>query len=48
MSITVRIPTALRRLTEGVGEVDCAAANLGELFTVLDQKFPQLKPHLAG
>lgn len=46
MSITVQIPTALRRLTDGVGKVDCAAANLGELFTVLDQKFPQLKPHL--
>ena len=46
MSITVQIPTALRRLTDGVGKVDCAAVNLGELFTVLDQKFPQLKPHL--
>ena len=46
MSITVQIPTALRRLTDGVGKVDCSAANLGELFTVLDQKFPQLKPHL--
>jgi molybdopterin converting factor small subunit len=46
MSITVQIPTALRRLTDGVGKVDCSAANLGELFSVLDQKFPQLKPHL--
>ena len=46
MSITVQIPTALRRLTDGVGKVGCSAANLGELFSVLDQKFPQLKPHL--
>jgi len=46
MPITVQIPTALRRHTEGVGAVTCAAANLGELFSVLDEKFPQLKPHL--
>ena len=46
MAITVQIPTALRRHTDGVGKLDCAAANLGELFSVLDQKFPALKPHL--
>ena len=46
MSITVQIPTALRRLTAGVGKLDCSAANLGELFSVLDEKFPDLKPHL--
>ena len=46
MSITVQIPTALRRLTAGTANLTCAAANLGELFSVLDQKFPELKPHL--
>ena len=46
MAITVQIPTALRRLTAGVGKLDCSAANLGELFSVLDDKFPELKPHL--
>jgi molybdopterin synthase sulfur carrier subunit len=46
MSITVQIPTALRRLTAGVGNLSCTAANLGELFSVLDEKFPELKPHL--
>src|SRR5215468_6606131 len=46
MSITVQIPTALRRHTEGIGKLDCSATNLGELFSVLDEKFPQLKPHL--
>jgi len=46
MAITVQIPTALRRHTAGVGSVACAAGNLGELFTVLDEKFPDLKPHL--
>src|ERR1700758_4057718 len=46
MAITVQIPSALRRHTEGVGKRNCAAANRGELFSVLDEKFPQLKPHL--
>lgn len=46
MAITVQIPTALRRHTDGVGKLDCSAANINELFSVLDEKFPQLKPHL--
>ena len=46
MTITVDIPTALRRHTAGTGRITCAAANLGELFSTLDQKFPDLKPHL--
>jgi molybdopterin synthase sulfur carrier subunit len=46
MPITVQIPTALRRHTEGVSSISCAASNLTELFSVLDEKFPQLKPHL--
>src|ERR1700693_6145566 len=46
MSITVQIPTALRRLTSGTPRVVCTAANLTELFAELDQQFPDLKPHL--
>ena len=46
MSITVQIPSALRRHTSGTDRLTCAAANLPELFTVLDQNFPDLKPHL--
>ena len=46
MTITVQIPTALRRLTSGNARVTCAAANLNELFSALDQQFPDLKPHL--
>jgi molybdopterin synthase sulfur carrier subunit len=46
MAITVQIPTALRRHTSGVSSVSCAAKDLGELFSVLDEKFPALKPHL--
>jgi sulfur-carrier protein len=46
MSITIQIPTALRRLTAGTPRVTCDAANLGELFATLDQKFPDLRLHL--
>jgi molybdopterin converting factor small subunit len=46
MAITVQIPTALRRLTAGIGNLSCSASNQGELFSVLDEKFPDLKPHL--
>jgi molybdopterin synthase sulfur carrier subunit len=46
MTITVQIPTALRRLTAGTDRITCSANNLGELFSVLDGKFPELKPHL--
>src|ERR1700751_6084185 len=46
MAITVQIPTALRRHTDAVGSICCAAANLGELFSVLEEKFPAPKPHL--
>jgi sulfur-carrier protein len=47
MSITVQIPTALRRLTAGTPRVTSTASNLAELFSELDQHFPDLKPHLC-
>ena len=46
MTITVQIPTALRRHTAGTGRITCSATNLDELFTALDEQFPDLKPHL--
>ncbi len=46
MTVTVQIPTALRRLTAGTARITCAATTLGELFSTLDMQFPELKPHL--
>jgi sulfur-carrier protein len=46
MAITVQIPTALRRHTGGVPSLACAVSNLGELFSALEEKFPELKSHL--
>lgn len=46
MNISVQIPSALRRHTGGTAKVSCAAGNLDELFSALDQQFPDLKSHL--
>jgi molybdopterin synthase sulfur carrier subunit len=46
MSITVSIPTAFRRHTEGLGSFDCPATDLDGLFDALEVRFPELKPHL--
>jgi molybdopterin converting factor small subunit len=44
--IKVQIPSALRRHTAGVASITCTASNLEQLFSFLDEKFPDLKPHL--
>jgi|SRR5579864_2352992 len=46
MNITVQIPSAFRRHTGGTAKVSCAATNLDDLLSALDQQFPDLKPHL--
>jgi sulfur-carrier protein len=46
LAITVQIPSAFRRHTGGTGRVTCSATNLNELIAALDEKFPDLKPHL--
>jgi sulfur-carrier protein len=46
MSVTVSIPSAFRRHTEGLDRFDCTATNLDELLDALSNRFPDLKPHL--
>jgi molybdopterin synthase sulfur carrier subunit len=46
MGITVSIPTAFRRHTEGLDRYDCPATNLKELLDAMETRFPELKPHL--
>ena len=46
MKITVHIPTALRRFTDGGNQMQCSAANMAELLEQLDEKFPQMGVHL--
>ncbi len=40
MSVTVRIPTQLRQLTGGQGEIPVEAATVGEALRALDQTNP--------
>ncbi len=47
MSITVRIPTPLRRVTNGQDKVSVEGSNLGEVVGSLDAAFPGLKERLC-
>ena len=46
MKITVEIPTALRRFTEGVQILECGSASLPELLGEIEQRFPAISKHL--
>ena len=46
MNVTVSIPTAFRRHTEGLDHFDCSATGLNDLLDALAARFPQLKQHL--
>jgi molybdopterin converting factor small subunit len=40
MSVTVRVPTQLRTLTNGAGEVTAEGSSVGEVLKALDASFP--------
>jgi len=44
---TVRIPTPLRKLTGGAGEVQLAAENINTLINVLEATYPGIKERLC-
>jgi len=44
---TVRIPTPLRKLTNGQEEVSVAGANIAELLANLEAEFPGLKERIC-
>jgi molybdopterin synthase sulfur carrier subunit len=46
MSVTVRIPTQLRPLTAGAGEVEVEAATVREAIDVLERDYPGMKARL--
>jgi molybdopterin converting factor small subunit len=46
MKITVEIPTALRRFTDGVQSIECGSATLPELMGEIEQRFPAISKHL--
>lgn len=47
MSIIVRIPTPLRKLTNGVGELKAQASNVAELIETLEKNHPGIKGRLC-
>ncbi len=47
MAVTVRIPTALRRVTQGQGEVQVEASTIAELIDKLEEEFPGIKERLV-
>lgn len=47
MSIKVRIPTPLQRLTNGRAEVECSAKNILELVDALEKDYPGMKERLS-
>ena len=44
---TVRIPTPLRKLTEGKEEVSVAGATVGEVIASLEQSYPGIKARIC-
>jgi molybdopterin synthase sulfur carrier subunit len=47
MSVSVKIPTPLRRVTNGVSEVAGAGANVRELIEDLERQFPGMRERLC-
>lgn len=48
MSVKVRIPTPLRNLTRGQGEVLVEGSSVGELIKNLDVQFAGIRERLCG
>jgi len=46
MAVKVRVPSPLRTLTAGKGEVDGAGASINDLIENLEKKFPGMKARL--
>jgi molybdopterin converting factor small subunit len=38
--------STLKQFTGGVGEIEIEASNIRQLFTILGEHYPDLKPHL--
>ena len=47
MSIKVRIPTPLQKLTNNQGEVQCEAKDINELLAGLEKQYPGIKERLC-
>jgi molybdopterin synthase sulfur carrier subunit len=48
MPVKVVLPNAFQKHTNNVREISSSAANLAELVTDIEGRFPALRPHLRG
>ena len=48
MSVKVVLPNAFQKHTNNVREISSSAANLPELVTEMEGRFPALRQHLRG
>lgn len=46
MPVTIEIPTAFRRFTDGAPKIDCSAATIAEALNDLIARFPALSQHV--
>jgi molybdopterin synthase sulfur carrier subunit len=46
MKITVEIPSALRKFTDGVQTIECSSETLPDLLGEIEQRFPAISKHL--
>src|SRR5271156_3282507 len=46
MSVTIEIPTAFRRFTDGAPKVDCSATTVAAALNELTTRFPDLSKHV--
>ncbi len=47
MPVTIEIPTAFRRFTDGAAKVDCgAAATIADALNALTTRYPDLRRHV--
>ena len=46
MPVTIEIPTAFRRFTDGAPKVDCSAATIADVLNDLAARFPALARHI--
>jgi molybdopterin synthase sulfur carrier subunit len=47
MAVTVKIPTPLRKLTNGATSVDTDGSTIGEIVAALESSFPGMKERLV-
>ena len=46
MPVTIEIPTAFRRFTDGAPKIDCTASNIAGVLNELTTRFPSIARHV--